>query len=144
MRLRTVLLKHTLSDGSWHYDWLIERAAGAGAAESAFAGEPDPRVLMSFRTMVRVDEATTPFEAVRVEDHRRSYLDYEGPISGGRGEVVRVAAGATAGFDEADSARPRVVVRFDGGAARAVGQVVEWVGRAVEGERWRFERGDSS
>jgi hypothetical protein len=29
----------------------------------------------------------------RLPDHRRVYLDYEGPISGGRGEVVRVEAG---------------------------------------------------
>lgn len=26
-------------------------------------------------------------------DHRRIYLDYEGPISAGRGEVARIAAG---------------------------------------------------
>ena len=28
-----------------------------------------------------------------IHDHRRRYLTYEGPISGGRGEVRRVAAG---------------------------------------------------
>lgn len=29
----------------------------------------------------------------RLPDHRRLYLDYEGPISGGRGEVRRITSG---------------------------------------------------
>lgn len=33
-------------------------------------------------------------DAVPLPDHRAIYLDYEGPISGGRGEVTRVAGGA--------------------------------------------------
>jgi hypothetical protein len=32
--------------------------------------------------------------AVRIEDHRAVYMTYEGPISGGRGEVKRVREGA--------------------------------------------------
>jgi hypothetical protein len=31
--------------------------------------------------------------AARIANHRREYLDYEGPISGNRGRVTRVAAG---------------------------------------------------
>src|SRR5262245_55078670 len=31
--------------------------------------------------------------AVRLGDHRRDYLELEGPLSGGRGTVVRAAAG---------------------------------------------------
>jgi hypothetical protein len=31
---------------------------------------------------------------VRLPDHRNAYLEYEGPVSGGRGTVRRVAAGA--------------------------------------------------
>ncbi len=31
--------------------------------------------------------------ARRLPDHRRVYLEYEGPVSGGRGEVRRVAQG---------------------------------------------------
>lgn len=159
MGLRTVLLRHTLSDGSWHYDWLIERATVGTSPERVSSDDPDPRVLVSFRTLVRVDEAMTCFEAVRVGDHRRSYLDYEGPISRDRGVVVRVASGVTAGFDEEDPMRPRVVVRFDreaeggdgparpgeGGVEGRVGEVVEWVGRAMEGgDTWRFERGEGA
>jgi hypothetical protein len=29
----------------------------------------------------------------RIADHRRSYLDYEGPVSGNRGQVIRVESG---------------------------------------------------
>ena len=32
-------------------------------------------------------------EAEALADHRRHYLDYEGPVSGGRGNVTRFAAG---------------------------------------------------
>lgn len=38
-----------------------------------------------------VPNATQPARAL--PDHRRIYLDYEGPISGGRGEVRRTVAG---------------------------------------------------
>ncbi len=34
-----------------------------------------------------------PVGALQLPDHRVHYLDYEGPISGGRGEVSRVATG---------------------------------------------------
>jgi len=34
-----------------------------------------------------------PVPARRIGDHRKAYLDYEGPVSGGRGDVRRVDAG---------------------------------------------------
>lgn len=36
---------------------------------------------------------TAPLMLVRQADHRRIYLDYEGPVSGDRGQVRRVDAG---------------------------------------------------
>ncbi len=55
-----------------------------------------------------------PGQVVRAEpsfDHRRIYLDYEGPISGGRGRVIRWDAGSfTWEADESD----RVIVRLEG------------------------------
>ena len=36
---------------------------------------------------------TGPGVVIRQADHRRIYLDYEGPISGNRGHVRRVAGG---------------------------------------------------
>jgi hypothetical protein len=40
--------------------------------------------------------------AVRVFDHRLLYLDYEGPISGGRGHVVRWTSGTYDGVVQAE------------------------------------------
>jgi hypothetical protein len=78
-----VLLRHELPDGPGHFDWLLERP-----------GYPD---LMTFRVRERIDllgpGEPGGFTATRLEDHRRAYLTYEGPISGGRGSVTRVAEG---------------------------------------------------
>jgi hypothetical protein len=53
----------------------------------------------------------------RLPDHRRQYLDYEGPISGGRGFVRRVAFGfCTHEVDREDSAR----LKMDGGLSISI------------------------
>ncbi|MBL9031995.1 MAG: hypothetical protein JNM80_09850 [Phycisphaerae bacterium] len=115
---RAVLLKHTIPDGSWHYDWLVERAPGAA--------------LMAFRVRDWIDGALGPgFEAEAMPDHRRDYLDYEGEVSGGRGRVERVAIGemriAADGFE-------RVVIEGSLGAVRG-----RFEGRRIEDDRWWFE-----
>ncbi len=54
--------------------------------------------------------ATLPIAAVRLRDHRRRYLAFDGVLAGGRGTVRRVASGvvrrtgdtATAGFELLD------------------------------------------
>lgn len=86
---RTVLLRHDLPDGTHHFDWLIEpEPAGAGAAD------PDERALLAWRLPRRPEEAIGGEMLVeRLAPHRRVYLEYEGPISGGRGVVSRVASG---------------------------------------------------
>ena len=40
-----------------------------------------------------IDAASLPIPAKRIADHRSAYLEYEGPLSGGRGQVVRVDHG---------------------------------------------------
>lgn len=121
---RTVLLRHDLPDGSSHLDWLIERP-----------NRTDERRLIAFRLMERPDQDASPaFLGTRLPDHRAHYLDYEGPISGDRGRVTRVAAGQAR--VERDEAELLVVwVDFgDGGhdyrAAPAAG-----------GGEWCFSRG---
>ena len=76
--LRCVLLRHDLSDGTWHYDWMLQRHA---AAE-----------LVTFRCHDFLPDAAA-WVAERIGDHRLAYLEFEGEISGGRGSVTRVAAG---------------------------------------------------
>lgn len=38
-------------------------------------------------------DALQEVEAIQLDDHRAAYLDYEGPVSGDRGTVTRVASG---------------------------------------------------
>lgn len=76
MSLRYVILRHDgIADP--HFDLMFETSAD------------------SLLTTCRV--STWPMEAnaaiTRLTDHRRAYLEYEGPVSGGRGQVKRVAAG---------------------------------------------------
>src|SRR5262245_30386573 len=44
-------------------------------------------VLWTWRLAVAPEVASRSIAAERIGDHRRSYLDYEGPVSGGRGTV---------------------------------------------------------
>jgi hypothetical protein len=86
----TVQLLHELPDGSHHVDWMIAQ---------------DPRgrgPLVTFRVPQRVDalDVGQRLEAVRIADHRPAYLTYEGPVSGQRGTVRRLARGAVARLDQ--------------------------------------------
>lgn len=74
--LRYVVLHHT----GWqkdHFDLLLETSADASLAGYRLSTWPP--------TIATHVSSSAP--------HRRIYLDYEGPISGGRGRVRRVAGG---------------------------------------------------
>lgn len=129
-----VLLLHELSDGDSHYDWLIDPGEGGQGGEASGGsprGDPDERVLIAFRLSERIDLALPrSFEAVRMADHRRLYLSYEGPLSGGRGHVRRLATGWMR------------VERSAPGQLAVAGRLGEAGGRlagaAREGARWVF------
>ncbi len=53
--------------------------------------------------------------ATSLGNHRRIYLDYQGPVSGNRGRVVRWDAGT---FNWQTDEANRLVVRLDGGRLR--------------------------
>lgn len=53
-----------------------------------------------------------PIQATPLADHRHHYLGYEGPVSGGRGEVRRWDQGIYEEVSNADS--PSMVVRLAG------------------------------
>ena len=117
-----VLLRHVLPDGTSHFDWLLERP-----------GRPEAD-LVAFRVAERVDQLGPDcggFDALRLADHRRVYLTYEGPISGGRGSVTRLAEGRCDLREGPDGIR--VALSF-GGVARV------FDGRPF-GEVWRFVTG---
>jgi hypothetical protein len=116
---RAVLIRHELPDGSFHYDWMIQRPGG-----------PD-RPLMAFRVGDRIDGGVAPeFLAQRLADHRPAYLDYEGAVPGDRGRVLRLAAGTMAIIAETPE---RVVVEGRLGSASG-----RFEGSPVDGTAWRF------
>ncbi len=79
----TVLLRHDLPDRSHHFDWLLDLAASTDA----------PLTTFRLQQPVHAKQQRTRLAAEKIADHRRRYLDYEGPLSGNRGTVRRIAAG---------------------------------------------------
>ena len=79
MALQYVVLRH---DGipDPHFDLMFETADGS--------------VLATWRSPSWPPRADTPLTPL--PDHRSEYLTYEGPVSGGRGSVRRVASGGYA------------------------------------------------
>ena len=74
---RYAILHHRLSNGE-HWDLLLE--TGDVLAAWQLPNQPTSR-------------QTLPLTAVRIADHRKRYLDYEGPISRNRGTVARFDGG---------------------------------------------------
>lgn len=75
-----VLLHHRLSDKE-HWDLCLD----LGECLATWQILRDPRGTP--------DKTSSGYPARRIGDHRREYLEYEGPISGDRGEVRRVDQG---------------------------------------------------
>lgn len=75
--------------------------------------------------------------AERLADHRLAYLDYEGPVSGGRGEVAQRDHGL---FDWVERGKTKVVVEMWG--SRVTGRLVL---AHQSGETWeaRLEPGSA-
>ena len=72
---RFVILRHTPGPNSQrplHWDLMFEQ----------------DDVLWTFVSLVEPTVGLT-LHVERLEDHRPHYLDYEGPVSGGRGDVAR-------------------------------------------------------
>ena len=90
---RFVVLEH--DHPHLHWDLMLERGGA----------------LWTWR-LPRLPEAGTPLDADRLADHRLAYLDYEGPVSGGRGNVTRWDGGS---FEWLEDAEDRKVVRLRGG-----------------------------
>ena len=75
--MRFVVLQHS-GVAEPHYDLMVETSPGSALATWRVSHWPP-----------RADEVFTA-----LAEHRREYLDYEGAVSGDRGTVRRVAAGA--------------------------------------------------
>lgn len=88
---RFVVLTHTYPE--WHWDFMLEQAG----------------VLRTWRLLASPDEQRSAAELL--PDHRLAYLDYEGPVSGNRGEVRRWDRGEYALVDESET---RLEIRLKG------------------------------
>lgn len=116
----SVVLRHTLPDGSVHLDWMIERVDAAAG-------------LITFRMDIGVNLSKPgEMKAERIGDHRREYLTYEGAVSGGRGDVVRIAEFGILELVESGG-RLRVVLEREASGGR-----MEWTGEKENGPHWKF------
>ncbi len=73
-----VILKHILPDQSYHWDLMLEM-------EEKLATWQVPQEPSQW--------SSEPILSERIFDHRKKYLDYEGPINENRGHVIQVAKG---------------------------------------------------
>lgn len=112
-KLRFVLLYHRVSSKFEsdsgrcdHFDLMLESNTDALLASWAF----EENVLLKFASVVLAQDElandSTPAitsNATKVDDHRRAYLDYEGPISQDRGTVSRVCSGTCEWLERSNS-----------------------------------------
>jgi hypothetical protein len=100
---RYVILEHDFP--SLHWDFMLE--AGAVLRTWRLAAPPEPG---------------QPVQAAASFDHRLVYLDYEGPVSGNRGQVQRWDAGT---FDWLSDQPGRLALRLDGGRLQGTARLEE-------------------
>lgn len=94
--------------------------------------------LTTFRVQHRPDAPETHwFEAHRIADHRREYLTHEGPVSGDRGHVRRLASGTLLTWEARDDAIACGLAMSPDASA-----IVLWRGTRVPAspDHWLFER----
>lgn len=102
----TVMLRHDLpgdsEDELWHVDWLLAREPEAASP------------LMSFRLERPLHELPVgaAMFAMRIHDHRTTYLTYEGPIPGNRGTVARIAGGLILAVHSGESGQVELDLRW--------------------------------
>ena len=116
---RFVVLEHDSPRGL-HWDLMLEQ--GGVLLTWALAQPPD---------------AAGPIPAEALPDHRPAYLDYEGPVSGGRGSVTRWDAGTCELEHQSDDELTVVLEgkRLSGRARlrRASGPPAQWEFRLATG-----------
>ena len=115
---RFVILRHDSPTGL-HWDFMLE--FGQSLWTWALQAAPAPGQTIAARALA---------------DHRPAYLDYEGPVSGGRGSVSQLDGGD---FEPVDVKDDLVVVQLSGG--KLVGRAVLELAAdssGVVGDDWQF------
>lgn len=92
---------HVLPDGTSHFDWFIDTLG-------------PPHLVRTYRCARAPDQPGGPWPIEPIPDHRRDYLTYEGPISGGGGGrgTVRVFARGHAYIAHETPESVRIIARF--------------------------------
>jgi hypothetical protein len=98
-----------MQDGPLRYVVLRHEGVARPHFDVMWESRPGSRLVT-----IRTDQwpMPDPMRFERLEDHRREYLDYEGPVSGGRGHVRRIASGTCTFEANLDDS---IIVRFDSG-----------------------------
>ena len=113
MPTKFVILHHRVAE-SEHWDLMLQHGD----------------VLLTWQLLREpVDRSSLPIPARRIGEHRKAYLEYQGPISGDRGHVRRVDAG-TVEFEEITPDRYAITLN----GRRLSGRFV----LAREAEAWVF------
>lgn len=129
MELRFVILLHS-GHGAEHFDMMLE--CGGALATWQFAAAPT-----SLGAAAAGQDNELPCR--RIQDHRLAYLEFEGPVSGGRGRVTRIEQGryrlvkplaSTGGLDD-----ECWLVELAGGALAGRYEL-----RKQHGDQWIFRR----
>jgi hypothetical protein len=115
---RFVILTH--DHPKLHWDFMLEQE---GALRTwRLAQEPD---------------SSDSIEAEQLADHRIAYLDYEGPVSGGRGEVRCWDRGH---FEVIEWTTSRLVTRLSGTRLKGIASL----DRVDAGSAWSFRHGSTT
>jgi hypothetical protein len=114
---RFVLLQH--DHPFLHWDFMLE----AGA------------VLRTWR-LAAPPSADAVIEATPLGDHRSAYLDYEGPLSGNRGRVIRWDRGD---YETVEDSGTHIVVRLRGQKVRGRATLTK-----ITAQQWHFTLQQSS
>jgi hypothetical protein len=121
---RPFVILHHVPAGPEHWDLMLD----AGERLVTWQLLDDPRMLTA-------SPAPGAVRARRIADHRRAYLDYEGPVSGGRGSVSRVDRGHYALVEQQAD---RWVLQLAGVLLNGRFQLT-----ATHGELWELQRVES-
>ncbi len=119
-----VLLRHETSDGV-HWDLMLD----SGVSLATWQLTEDPT-----RVPPELGLSGEGIPARRLPEHRRAYLDYEGPVSANRGQVTRVDRGTCSlARDEPQSYAVRL-------AGEVLTGVFEFRVEVAGSNLWRFVR----
>jgi len=134
-----VILLHT-DEKKAHLDLLMERQPGGPLASWRLLETPvTPDTPVAPELLDVLDSLEQGLHGLPAEsqpDHRREYLTYEGPVSGGRGRVQRIDGG-TVVFQTQDP--DRITFTLAGECLQG-----QFILRHIEGEHWELRRGDGT